>query len=331
MSDYLPLPIEASAGALLEQLDRKKEQIYELVCLVLQLPEVGSLDLREFATGGARRWFIEKLQSLLNGPHSSPQMLLAERLLAMLSCDDEQGAFFAGLVKTSLNSPHLDRWLPEIVRWGHHLKGAGREVRDLLIGLTLRRLLSQPNTGSYALLTQAAEAVPLNEDTFALDALLKLASQFVQTRQKATDEGHVRQDEVDSLRSKLQETRNAYKELEREIIRSRREAEDGVLKSIFGALSPALTQIPSMRAAKRAGKRLKVDDLLTRFDLLERALRDQGFEPVGEVGHVLPFDPHCHTLLDQNVDVAAGDAVQVRFVGYQFRGQVLCRAQVSRQ
>lgn len=330
MSDYLHFPPEATAGELLEELRRRKHDTYELLCEALKHPESAGLDLREFAVGGARRWFIEKLQDLLNGPVSPPEVALADRLLVMLNEGDEHGAFFASLVKTSLNSPHLDRWLPEIVRWGQQVPGAGREVRDLLVGLTLRRLLAQPNTGSYSLLTQAADAIQLDDDTFALDALLKLASQYVQIKHKARDEIQSREGEVEGLRAKLQEARGLVKELEREVIRSRQEAEEGLLQEIFRALAPALVQLPTMRAGKKAGKRLKVDDLLTRFEQMERALRDQGIEPLGEVGEAVPFDPHLHALIDQDTDAAPGSPVVVRFVGYRFRDQVLKRAQVSR-
>src|SRR6185436_6257275 len=135
MPDYMPFPTETSPADLLQSLERHREQTYELVCEVLKQAEPGALDLREFAAGGARRWFIEKLQELLNGPVSPQHVTLADHLLGMLAADDEYGAFFTSLVKTCLNSPHLDRWLPEIVRWGQQVPGAGREVRDLLVGL----------------------------------------------------------------------------------------------------------------------------------------------------------------------------------------------------
>jgi molecular chaperone GrpE (heat shock protein) len=60
-------------------------------------------------------------------------------------------------------------------------------------------------------------------------------------------------------------------------------------------------------------------------------LQDHGWQPVGQVGEIVDYDPALHQPLGQDESPAPGDAVAVRWPGGAFGGRVLLRAGVTLQ
>jgi molecular chaperone GrpE (heat shock protein) len=69
--------------------------------------------------------------------------------------------------------------------------------------------------------------------------------------------------------------------------------------------------------------------VLKLFGKVEAGLRESGLERIGTVGDTCGFDTRLHQRMS-GADVADGDAVVVRFVGYRLRGSILLKAMVSR-
>ncbi|BAC91744.1 helix-turn-helix domain-containing protein [Gloeobacter violaceus] len=93
-------------------------------------------------------------------------------------------------------------------------------------------------------------------------------------------------------------------------------------------LLPLLIQAPTLRRAAQGNPTLGAAGALRLLSPLEGLLADWGFEPIGAVWEPVAFDPELH--LPDAADIAPGETVYVRFLGYRDQAEVLCRAKVSR-
>jgi molecular chaperone GrpE (heat shock protein) len=96
----------------------------------------------------------------------------------------------------------------------------------------------------------------------------------------------------------------------------------------FEQLQPLLTTYPSARKMAEAKPELPARNFSALFTSLENLLAAWGIDPIGPVWAEVPYNPQCHQAGSE--DIAAGEAVYIRFVGYQQGDRILCPAQVSR-
>lgn len=101
--------------------------------------------------------------------------------------------------------------------------------------------------------------------------------------------------------------------------------------ALFRDLQPVLVQLPTMRAAVEQGADLAAADVLDMLAPLDQLVVDLGFECIGEAGEETPFDPHLHRVVGREAgDIADGDPVRVRYVGYRLDGEIVAKAEVTR-
>ncbi|MGP1680648.1 MAG: hypothetical protein ACTS6J_26285, partial [Burkholderiales bacterium] len=94
-------------------------------------------------------------------------------------------------------------------------------------------------------------------------------------------------------------------------------------------LAPLCSQLATMQALADSGRAVRAEDVLKLFGKVEAGLRDSGLARIGTVGDTCGFDARLHQRMS-GADVADGDAVVVRFVGYRLGGDILLKAMVSR-
>lgn len=100
--------------------------------------------------------------------------------------------------------------------------------------------------------------------------------------------------------------------------------------TLFKKLEPLATQLPTVRHAVQSGGDVSADDVIALVSPLEETLSDLGFEPIGEAGAEVKFDPKHHRAVGKGArSVAKGDKVKVRYVGYLHEGKVVTKAQVT--
>jgi hypothetical protein len=97
-------------------------------------------------------------------------------------------------------------------------------------------------------------------------------------------------------------------------------------RQLFRNMEPTLLQLPVVRHAVAQGGATTASDVLALLEPLEHALVSWGYEPVGQVGAVVPFAPELHHAVTG--EPASGDAVRVRTPGYRLDGALIVRARV---
>ena len=127
------------------------------------------------------------------------------------------------------------------------------------------------------------------------------------------------------IRRLRQEYERAAQEAQRELAGAAAAGVDALARS----LAPLLSQLATMQALADSGRVVRAEDLLKLFGKVEAGWRESGLERIGTVGGACGFDTRLHQRLS-GADLADGDAVVVRFVGYRLRGNILLKAMVSR-
>jgi len=94
-------------------------------------------------------------------------------------------------------------------------------------------------------------------------------------------------------------------------------------------LAPLLSQLATMQSLQAEGREVRPRDVLTLFGKLERVLGEAGLTRIGAVGEEARFDTRLHQRMS-GLDVADGDSVVARFVGYRLGESILLKAMVSR-
>ncbi len=149
----------------------------------------------------------------------------------------------------------------------------------------------------------------------------------IETQKRAQDDLHKQIDQRDRQVEKLREE---YAALE-----ARRESEGKISVrserlALFKQLQPVATQLPTLRVAVENGADLKARDVLDVIAPLDQMLVDLGFERIGAAGATLAFDPQRHKPVGRGArSVSPDDTVRVRYVGYMYGDEVICKAEVT--
>jgi len=124
-------------------------------------------------------------------------------------------------------------------------------------------------------------------------------------------------------------------ELRQEIIRLRDQLADSKAQSeadmkgeTFETLQTLLVNYPSARKMADSRPEMPARNLSALFVPLENLLENWGYEPIDEVWEQVAYDPQIHQA-DED-DIAEGETVYVRFIGYRDGDTILAPAKVSR-
>jgi hypothetical protein len=98
--------------------------------------------------------------------------------------------------------------------------------------------------------------------------------------------------------------------------------------SSFEQLQTLLTNYPTARIMVQSKSDLPAKNLVALFTPLENLLKSWGYELIGTPWEQVPYDPQLHQ--PDADDIAVGELVYIRFVGYQDGDRILCPAKVSR-
>lgn len=205
----------------------------------------------------------------------------------------------------------------EVEKWG----GVMREIERLLtaIGQVIR--------DRFAILVMRFEITRLKVQNY--DRLVETVQglrRALDTQKRALDDLHRQLDDKDAQIRKLQGEYTALERL-REQAENTRAAADRL--DVFKRLQSIAVQLPTLRAALGDGANLTANDVLDLLAPFDEMLRDFGFERIGEAGAQVPFEPARHRPVGRGArSVASSDVVRVRYVGYMYEGQVVCKAEV---
>ena len=107
---------------------------------------------------------------------------------------------------------------------------------------------------------------------------------------------------------------------------------DGVeshLETLFADLAAPLSQLRMQAALLAAGTVVAASDVMTLARRCAEVVEGAGLEAIGATGEMMPFDPEIAQPLAGDVQMAPGDTVHVRFIGYRYHGRVLRKALVE--
>ena len=96
----------------------------------------------------------------------------------------------------------------------------------------------------------------------------------------------------------------------------------------FAQLQPLLTNYPSACKMAQVKPDLPARNLVALFNPLETLLETWQITSIGAVWEQVPFDAQRHQ--PDTDDIATGEAVYIRFIGYAQGDRILCPAKVSR-
>ncbi len=137
--------------------------------------------------------------------------------------------------------------------------------------------------------------------------------------------------QIDARDAQIAKLREEYTALEARLSQSSLEAMRGERLVLFKRIQSVVTQLPTLRAAVEAGADLSARDVLDLMAPLSQALSDLGFEVIGEAGAEVRYDPRHHSAVGRGArSVAPDDRVRIRYVGFLYNGDVVCKAQVTR-
>lgn len=135
--------------------------------------------------------------------------------------------------------------------------------------------------------------------------------------------------QIDQRDEQIRTLRKEYAALEKRQESEQKRATEAIERSTFRQLQPIAVQLPTLLHAIDSGAEVSAADALALFVHFSAMLKDQGYEAIGGVGELLPFDPALHRAVGKGArSVRAGDPVQVRYVGYQRNGEILVKADV---
>jgi molecular chaperone GrpE (heat shock protein) len=100
--------------------------------------------------------------------------------------------------------------------------------------------------------------------------------------------------------------------------------------SLFKRLQVIATQLPTMRAALESGADLKAHDVIDMLRPFDQMLMDLDFQRIGDAGQEADYNPTRHKAVGRGAaSINAEDRVRVRYVGYLYQGDVVCKAEVT--
>lgn len=98
--------------------------------------------------------------------------------------------------------------------------------------------------------------------------------------------------------------------------------------STFQDLQSLLTNYPSLRSMIEAQPNLPAKNLVSLLTPLDNLLENWGYEAIGKAWEQVSFNPQLHQA--DSDEIAEGDLVYIRFVGYRHGDNIICPAKVSR-
>ena len=116
--------------------------------------------------------------------------------------------------------------------------------------------------------------------------------------------------------------------LHEELQQQRTELTRDFRASSFEHLQTLLTNYPSIQQMVSVKPELPAKNFMTLFTPLDNLLKEWGYEQIGKPWEQVPYNPQIHQ--PDAGDIAQGELVYVRFVGYQHQEHILCPAKVSR-
>ncbi|MGF1505332.1 MAG: hypothetical protein ACFB51_09450 [Anaerolineae bacterium] len=129
----------------------------------------------------------------------------------------------------------------------------------------------------------------------------------------------------------IERLREEYAALQSRGSETAAESERAQNLAFFRTIQPVVTQLPTIRAAVESGADISAKDVLDLLAPLDEALQSLGFERIGEAGQELPSNPKRHRAVGRGShSIAPDDPVRVRYVGYLYQAEVVCKAQVTR-
>jgi len=99
-------------------------------------------------------------------------------------------------------------------------------------------------------------------------------------------------------------------------------------RETFIQVQSLLTTYPSIRQMIHVKPDLPAKNLSSLFTNLDNLAQAWGCEAIGSVWSQVAYDPQLHQ--PDQPDIAAGELVYVRFIGYKLGNVILCPAKVSR-
>ncbi len=113
-------------------------------------------------------------------------------------------------------------------------------------------------------------------------------------------------------------------ELQQQTVQLRTDERD----STFEQLQTLLTNYPTARMMSESKPDLPAKNLVALFTPLENLLKSWGYQTIGKPWEPVPYNPQLHQ--PDATDIAEGETVYIRFVGYREGDRILCPAKVSR-
>ena len=127
--------------------------------------------------------------------------------------------------------------------------------------------------------------------------------------------------------SELDTLNQEYQRLERQLQQQRESLEAEFQQSSLEAIESWLLQWPTAAAAAQNNPDLPAFKLLALVKPIGNLLKRWGVEAIGSVGEMTAYDPQFHELMEGTLE--SGEAVCVRYLGYQQGDKLLYRAKVS--
>ena len=148
------------------------------------------------------------------------------------------------------------------------------------------------------------------------------------TQKRAADDLH---HQLADREAQIKKMQNEYVALQQQRSQSEATSLAAERLDVFKRLQSIAVQLPTLRSAIGDGADIAAQDVLNLLAPFEQMLRDFGFEVIGEAGSQVDYNPTRHRPVGQGArSVTVNDKVRVRYVGYLYEEQVVCKAEVVR-
>lgn len=127
--------------------------------------------------------------------------------------------------------------------------------------------------------------------------------------------------------SELQQVRQEYQRLQTQLEQQRTILQQEFQQASLQVLESWLLQFPTAAYAAQQNPQVPANRLLPLMRPIDQLLKDWGVEILAPIGTELPYDPHCHQLMEGTAN--PGDPIKVRYAGYRQGDKLLYRAKVS--
>ncbi|MDY6786231.1 MAG: molecular chaperone GrpE [Cyanobacteriota bacterium] len=133
---------------------------------------------------------------------------------------------------------------------------------------------------------------------------------------------------TDALRSEIEELQGQCRHLRDELQQQSSVLRDDFRAETFAQLQSLLVSYPTARCMARSKPSWPAKNLVSLFSSLEQLIQSWDYDYIGQVWEQVPYDPQLHQ--PDAEDIAPGELVYIRFVGYRDGDRIFCPAKVSR-